>query len=192
MGTAIRRMSRTRREMADGRRILDRLCRRRILRRIRARSGSRERRRRWRRSRGRSWSRIRRRQRDRLGGRTWGTRLLRRLRTSCRLMAETWYSQDQRKSGHRQPSRHPLEPVMIRRFDLAGLPALEKAGSVTTIDFLSRPGDVIDVFISVERHQPRVVGKLAWNGRPSRQNDGRTRSDHGRESCCCICWTEAR
>jgi hypothetical protein len=181
-------MSRTRREMADRRRILDRLSRRRILRWVRTRGGSRERRRRWCRCRGR----IRRRQRDRLGGRTRRTRLLRGLRTSCRLVTEARHAEHERKSGHRLPSRHPLEPIMIRRVHLAGLPVLEKAGGVSTIDFLSRPGDVIDVFISIERHQPGVVGKLASNGRPSRQNDGRTRPNHGLDSCCCICWTEAR
>jgi hypothetical protein len=190
VGTTIRRMSGTRREMADGGRILDGLSRRRILRRVRARGGSRERRRRWRRRRRRG--RIRRRERDRLGGWTWRTRLLRRLRTSCRLATEARHAEHERKSSHRLPSRHSLEPIMVRRFHLAGLPVPKKAGGVSTIDFLPRPGDVIDVIISIERHQPGVVGKLASNGRPSRQNDGRTRSDHGLDSCCCICWTEAR
>lgn len=81
---------------------------------------------------------------------------------------------------------------MICRVDLAGLPFPKKAGSIPAIQFLPRPGDVIDVIISIERHQQGVVGKLASNGGPSRQNDGQTWSDQGLDSCCCICWTEAR
>jgi hypothetical protein len=41
---------------------------------------------------------------------------------------------------------------MICRVDLAGLPFLKKAGGIAAIKLLPRPGDVIDIIISVERH----------------------------------------
>lgn len=175
MGTTVRRMSRARREMADGRRILDGLRRRRILRGIRTRGGSRERRRRWRRSRSRG--RIRRRQRSyRTGSRTRRTRLVRGQRTSRRLATEARNAKYERKSSHGKPSGHTLVPVVIGRFDLPRLPALKKAGGVTSINLPPRPCDVIDVIVSVEGHQAGVMRKLAHDWRPSRLNEERKRT----------------
>jgi hypothetical protein len=45
---------------------------------------------------------------------------------------------------------------MICRIDLAGLPFLQKAGGIPAIKLLPRPGDVIDIIISVERHLAAV------------------------------------
>jgi hypothetical protein len=41
---------------------------------------------------------------------------------------------------------------MICRVDLTGLPFPQKAGGVSAIKLLPRPGDVIDIIISIERH----------------------------------------
>lgn len=67
-------------------------------------------------------------------------------------MTEARHAQNERKSGHRLPSGHTLEPIVIGRFDLPRLPFLKKPGGIAAIKLLSRPGDVIDIIISVERH----------------------------------------
>ena len=175
MGTTVRRMSRARREMADGSRILDGLRRRRILRGIRTRGGSRKRRRRWCRSRGRGRGR-RRQRRYRPGSRTWRTRLRRGQRTSCRLVTEARNTEHKRKSSHGKPSGHTLVPVVIGRFDLPRLPVLKKTGGVTSINLPPRPRDVIDIIISVEGHQAGVMRKLARDWRPSRLNEERKKT----------------